>query len=100
MIPKVDFPAVKRLIPITAALAVMGYRLPRRRGRSLLGPCPLHSLPSSQSTAFRCSGLVWYCERCQRGGDVVRLWGLHHHLTDLEAALELCDLFDLQVPRL
>lgn len=96
----VDFAVVKTLIPITEALAVMGWRRRRQRGRSHLGPCLIHSVPWSRSEALRVSGQVWYCERCRKGGDVIRLWALTHQLDDLHAALDLCAVFGLQVPRL
>jgi DNA primase len=99
VIPPVDFADIKRLVAIADVLRIKGYNRRQQRGRTDLYPCPLHSLPTSASRAFRTRDGLWVCARCGDGGDVIRLWARLHGLSDLHAALDLCAVFELQVPR-
>jgi hypothetical protein len=99
MLGPVDFAAIKAAIPISAAYHVLRCKPTKVCGRLWKGPCPVHGSTGYRSTSFRSRGLVWYCGRCQRGGDVIRLWALTHRLDDLHAALDLCAVMGIAVPR-
>ena len=60
----------------------------RKRGRKMIGPCPLHSpRPEARdSTAFECDADGWVCAVCHDGGDVFKLVMLREQI-DFPAAV-------------
>lgn len=96
--PYIDFNALKATLTIRAVLIHLGYPPHQYRSHEFRGGCPVHRSTSPRSRSLRCRGLEWFCGRCVRGGDVVRLWGLVHGLDDYQAALSLCDVMQIPVP--
>jgi DNA primase len=71
---------LKRQIPLLDYLRAQGWQPARRIGCGrLMGLCPLHSDHSPSFLADPCRNL-FYCYGCGRGGDVIRLAELYHHL--------------------
>lgn len=100
MIPLVDFRAIKTLVPIREALARVGWKSVWEKRSIVRGPCPLHASSRTDTRYFVAAGVEWYCWSCRKGGDVTRLWRLiHGHESDLAAALDLCRVLHVEVPR-
>src|SRR6266849_256921 len=95
MKPYVNFAWIKASIPIEAVLRHCGTPPAFDEPAGLRGPCPIHGSRSPKSRSFAVKGQAWYCHSCKRGGDVVRLWGLLHHLPDYDAAIELAAVFGI-----
>ena len=77
--------ALKRDVPLLDYLRAIGWRPTRSlRGGRWMGLCPLHPdrkpsfLTDPQKNLF-------YCYGCGRGGDVIRLAELYHHVRFLDA---------------
>jgi hypothetical protein len=94
----VDFDAVKRLVPMSAVLNLIGWQpsaVYRARQR---GPCPVHGSSSPSSRSFEASPRVWYCYACKRGGGPLQLYAEVRKLSVYKAAVELCRVLKYRVP--
>jgi len=93
----VDFKAVKAAVSILQVLERYGIAEKfKRTGDSLSGPCPLHD--GQNPTQFRVSIAknCWHCfGRCNDGGNVLEFVARKESVTLREAALMLCDWFEL-----
>lgn len=97
-IPYIDFVAIKLLVPIQLALLELGSACGARCPDGERWGCPLHHSRGGRRSSFRVRGLEWFCHKCQRGGDVVRLWGLVHGMDDYTAAVDLCRALSVGLP--
>ena len=93
----VDFKAVKAAVTMLQVLEHYGLAESfKRTGNSLSGPCPLHG--GENRTQFRVSleKNCWNCfGTCKGGGNVLDFVARKQGLTLREAALALCDWFEL-----
>ena len=96
--PLIDFGRLKQLVPLRAALDLIGWKPTRERWGQARGPCPVHSSRSTGSTTFHVTRDKWFCHKCLEGGDVLRLWCLLHNLDAHAAAVGLCRRLGLAVP--
>ena len=93
----VDFKAVKAAVSILQVLERYGIADSfKQSGDSLSGPCPLHD--GQNPTQFRVSidKNCWRCfGRCDAGGNVLEFVSKKEGVSLREAALMLCEWFDL-----
>ncbi|MFN9827867.1 MAG: hypothetical protein ACK58J_27255, partial [Planctomyces sp.] len=96
-----DYRAVRRLIPLSRVLNLLGFQPAQCRGESLRGICVLCARgPAAQPPQSRTSFAadlrrdVWYCFRCHRGGDQLTLWSLSIQQPLYAATKQLCDATD------
>ena len=93
----VDFKAVKAAVTMLHVLEHYGFAVSfKRTGNSLSGPCPLHN--GQNRTQFRVSleKNCWNCfGTCNGGGNVLDFVARKEGCTLREAALKLCDWFQL-----
>ena len=93
----VDFKAVKAAVTMLQVLEHYGLAESfKRTGNSLSGPCPLHN--GQNRTQFRVSleKNCWNCfGTCNGGGNVLDFVARKEGCTLREAALKLCDWFQL-----
>lgn len=100
MLDPIDFRAVRQLVPILTALGWIGWEPTTRTKLCAHGPCPVHRSTTRRSRSLSIKGDLWKCHSCGAAGDVVRLWGLLHHLGDCAAARDLCVRAHVPIPRL
>ena len=98
--PRLDYRALRALIPIRAVLEELHYVPLQIRGDQWRGPCPLHA---SQDCSEPCFAVhvrkhVFFCHRCHRGGNQLDLWAAAIHLSLYPASLKLCERLHLDPP--
>ena len=93
----VDFKAVKAAVSILQVLERYGIAEKfKRSGDSLSGPCPLHDGQNPTQFRVSISKNCWHCfGRCNDGGNVLEFVARKETVSLREAALMLCDWFDL-----
>jgi transposase len=102
--PRVDFAFVRQQVTMEQVLDHLGLgdRL-RGRGCQRRGPCPLHSKPGDTKSTFsvHLSKKVFQCfhAQCAAKGNVLDLWSLMQRLPLYEAAVHLCETFQLAANR-
>ena len=98
--PAIDFRAVRWLLPPSRVLEMLGWSAVRRSGDELRGPCPLHrsQSPRSRSFAANLRKGVFRCFACGASGNLLDLYAAARGLSVYEAALELCERLELEVP--
>lgn len=99
MLDPIDFQRIKELVPIPAVLERLGFRPSCYDPGGAHGPCPFCSDGRRESRRFRVWNDYWWCYACQFGGDVVELWRRWWRLKTGHAAINLCEAFNLEVPR-
>jgi DNA primase len=98
-IPLIDFRQMKRSITVAEVLRYYGWVPTTREPASLRGPCPIHQSRSHRSRSLSVTRREWYCHVCRHGGDVIRLVQLLDGVSPVQAALRICDLLHITVPR-
>jgi putative transposase len=98
--PPIDFEMVRTLISIAAVLQLLGCEV--HAPSQHRGPCPLHR--SSRGTA-RCFSAnldhnLFRCFKCGQSGNAIDLWAKATKQTPYDAALDLCNRLNIQVPLL
>jgi DNA primase len=96
--PGIDYAAVRRAIPISRVLELLGYQAVIRRGNRLRGWCPLKETCSRESFCVDLDTNLFYCFRCRTGGNQLDLWSAIHHLDLHPAAAHLCHAAGIDVP--
>jgi DNA primase len=89
--PDLDFQRLKSQVSLERVLALRGLlgKL-RARGRSLVGPCPLHGGDNPSAFVVDLDKNLWNCfTRCGRGGDLVDFVRLLDRLSYRQTALYL-----------
>ncbi|MBX7208663.1 MAG: toprim domain-containing protein [Verrucomicrobiaceae bacterium] len=95
----VDFAHVKASVTIDQVLVHYGIRdqfKPQGSGQSLRGPCPIHG-GKAKDFSVDLSKNIWICHssRCSCGGNVLDLVRLKEQTTLRQAAILLCDWFNI-----
>jgi DNA primase len=98
--PGIDFALLRRQVPLTQVLDLLGFRPTTRCGPQVRGPCPLHGSPSPRSRSFAAhlQRHCWRCFRCGAGGNALDLYAAATRLPLYEASLELCRRLGLTPP--
>ena len=100
--PGVDFQAVRSLVSIAQVLERIGFVPAECSGDQVRGPCPVHGSNSPKSRSFPANSArnVYRCFKCGSSGNQLDLWAAVTK-TDLHtAAIDLCEKFQLDVPRI
>lgn len=95
-----DFTALRDVIRPIDVLLRRGWSPRYHCGDVYRGECPIHRSTSRSSRVFSCQSRVWYCHKCRRGGDAVRLYAILEGVSDLAAAHALCERFAIPKPYL
>ena len=100
--PRLDYRALRALIPIRAVLEELHYAPLVIRGDQWRGLCPLHGSQDSSDPCFsvHVRKHVFFCHRCHRGGNQLDLWAAAIHLPLYSASLNLCQRLHLTPPLL
>ena len=69
----------------------------RRAGGYWKGPCPLHSEKTASFTVSP-QREIFYCFGCHQGGDVITFLSLMEQCTPLQAAQQLADRYQIEIP--
>lgn len=97
----IDYPAVRRQIPMQRVLALMGYSATSSRGQQLRGPCPLHEEPASpRCFSVRLDKGLFRCFACGAHGNQLDLWVHWRGLPLYRAAIDLCQHAGVAIPPL
>jgi DNA primase len=101
-VPMTDIRTLKRSVTIPAVLHARGLLDGmRRRGRHLVGPCPIHHGDNPTALSVDLESDLWYCfTGCQAGGDVIQLVRRLDGVGFREVLRTLADLANLAVPSL
>jgi len=102
--PRVDFAFVRQQVTMEQVLDHLGLRdRLAGRGSQRRGPCPIHSQHGNSKPTFsvHLNKKVFQCfhAECAAKGNVLDLWSLMHKLPLYEAALHLCETFQLAANR-
>ena len=91
--PAIDYRAARADVRLAEVLALIEFVPQCCHGRQLRGRCPLHrsSRPTSRSFAAHVGKNVWYCFRCNKGGNALDLWVA---VTRQPLHAAVCDLYD------
>lgn len=81
-------------------MQLLGYQTTAARGGQQRGPCPLHHSKSATSRCFSVNlDLNCYnCFTCGRHGNALDLWAEATRSSPYEAAIDLCQRLNLDVP--
>jgi len=74
--PGIDYRAARAELRLAEVLELLGFVPCTRQGQQLRGACPLHGTHGRKSRSFAAhlGKNVWYCFRCNRGGNAPELW--------------------------
>jgi hypothetical protein len=100
--PAIDFAAVRAVVTMTAVLQLLGFQANSTHGAQQRGPCPLHGSTSGTSRCFSANldQNLFHCFKCCRSGNALDLWALATKQTPYDAAIDLCDRFNIPLPTL
>lgn len=101
--PGVSFKLAKERICILDVLSLLQWKQHSVSPDGIYrGNCPFHVSCSGRPRYFAVDPArgKWYCHKCKRNGDTIRLWAELHALDAYQAVLDLCDALHLPVPYL
>lgn len=94
----IDLSALKRAVPLSRVLSLMGYvRMDVSRTR-FRGYCPLRCGAASRCCGFDMAKSIWHCFACGKAGNQLDLWMLHTRLSVYQASVDLCYKAGVEVP--
>jgi DNA primase len=96
--PWIDYREVRRRIPMSRVLELLGWEPDTRRGDQLRGSCPIQGGDSRSLFAVHLGKQVYYCHECQSGGDQLDLWQVIHQRPLNPATLDLCQAAHIEPP--
>ena len=98
--PGLDYQKLRSEVPIEQVLRLLGFRASRRSGRTLRGPCPLHTPSSTGDPCFSVDleRNLFRCFHCGAGGNQLDLWRLAQRRPLYPASLQLCNQLGIQPP--
>ena len=95
----IDFRAVRALVSMAEILQLLGYEERAAHGKQLRGPCPLHgSAESSRVFSVNLAKNNFQCFKCGGGGNHLDLWAQATKKSLYEAAIDLCQRFNRDIP--
>ena len=98
--PGIDYAALRRQVRLASVLDLLGFVPTNHYRNQVRGPCPIHGShsPRSRSFAAHLARHCWHCFRCGAGGNALDLWMTANQLPLYDAALDLCQRLNLEVP--
>ena len=87
---------------MAAVLERLGFKPASSRGGQQRGPCPLHGSTRGTSRCFSANldEQTFHCFKCGRSGNALDLWAQATQQTPYDAALDLCQRFNIPLPTL
>src|SRR6266550_916749 len=99
--PAIDFRELRRLVSMAEVLALLGFEPGRGSGNQLRGPCPLHgSADRSRVFSVNLAKNIFQCFKCGAAGNHLDLWATATKQPLYEAALDLCQRLNRDIPYL
>ena len=97
----IDYAALRAQVPMSRILELLAFRPTRARGPQLRGPCPLPNCPPVWPPRFSVNVQrhLYHCFACGSGGNQLDLWAAAHQLSLPAAAVHLCRVLRIPVPR-
>jgi DNA primase len=97
----IDYAALRAQIPMSRVLELLGFRPARAGGPQLRGPCPLPNCPPVRPPRFSVNlqRHIYQCFACGSAGNQLDLWAAAHQLSLPAAAVHLCRVTQIPVPR-
>ena len=98
--PRLDYAALRSRLRLGQVLDLLGFVPTTNYRNQVRGPCPIHGSqsPRSRSFAAHLERHCWHCFRCGAGGNALDLWMMVNQLPLYEAALDLCQRLNLEIP--
>ena len=98
--PGIDFTELRRRLTLGQVLELLGFVPSARHDAQVRGPCPLHGsrAPRSRSFAAHLQRHCWHCFGCGAGGNALDLWAAKTKRPLYEAALDLCQRLQVDIP--
>jgi putative transposase len=100
--PAIDFPAVRAAITVAQVLGLLGFTPRSDHAGQQRGACPLHGSTHGTARCFsvNTSAHTFHCFKCGRSGNALDLWAAANRLPIYDAALDLCQRFNILLPLL
>lgn len=101
--PSIDFRQVRAVVSMAEVLELLGFVIAERVGDQVRGQCPLHEpskIGKHRSFSAHLGHNMFRCFKC--GASVIHLdlWAKATKKSAYEAALDLCNRLNKEVPRL
>ena len=98
--PGIDYPELRRQITMREVLELTGFQPTSRHGPQLRGPCPIPACRSASDRSFsvHLARQVYQCFACHSHGNTLDLWAAIRGLPTYRAALDLCQVTNLDPP--
>lgn len=97
---RLDYAAIRTMIPIHRVLELIDYQPTTRRGQQWRGPCPLGCLPvtrRSRHFSVHLGRSIFQCFHCGSCGNQLDLWSAITGLKLRPATLDLCHRLHIAV---
>jgi DNA primase len=96
----IDYAELRRRLRLGQVLELLGFVPSTHHGNQVRGPCPVHGSqsPRSRSFAAHLERHCWHCFRCGAHGNALDLWTAATKRPLYEAALDLCQRLNLDIP--
>jgi len=96
----IRFAAVRAQVSLAEVLDLVGFVPSRICGDEVRGPCPVHRSASPRSRSFSANlkRHVYHCFTCGSAGNQLDLYAAVKGLTIFEAAVELCEQLQREIP--
>jgi DNA primase len=90
--PSIDLQQVRRIIPISDVLDLLGFVAVARSGSQVRGACPLHESTAAKSRVFsvHLTKNTFQCFKCKAAGNQLDLWTAARKQPIYKAAMDLC----------
>ncbi len=88
------------MIPMRSVLELVGFEPTEGRGDQLRGCCPLLECPHHNRREFSVHRTrdIFYCFTCDQSGNQLDLWAAFQSLEIYDAAKDLCERTNNEVP--
>ncbi len=98
--PGVNFRLLRERITMRDVLRQLQFEATVRRGDQWRGPCPVHGAHTPRSCSFSVNVRLgrYRCFVCGSRGHALELWSAVRGISLHAAAVELCQLFGVEVP--
>ena len=98
--PGIDYQQLRRQITMRQVLDLIGFQATGPKKSQLRGPCPIPGCCSTSPRMFSvdCRRQVYRCFACGSQGNALDLWAAARRLPLHQAALELCEVLNLDPP--
>ena len=98
--PGIRFAEVRARVTMAEVLGLVGFVPCETSGDQVRGPCPVHhsASPSGRSFSANLRSHVYRCFKCGSSGNHLDLYAAATGRGVFEAAIELCDRLDREIP--